>query len=117
MKFYPKIVAITTAFVGGSAGVFLVTGAGAPVLRILVWLIFLLCLLNVSIYFREFFKWLQKTIQSAGAHLAATGKPPPKPGDGKPGGDGGKPGGDGKPGGGPPPPKQGDSGGGPKPQQ
>lgn len=71
MGVYKKVVAIITTFCGGVAGVFLVTGAGAQGLRLMVTLIFILCLLNVSVYLREFGLWLKKTMQTAGGHLAA----------------------------------------------
>ena len=90
--------AIITVFSGGVAGVFLLSGAGAPGLRVLVLLFFLICLLNASIYIRDFTAWLKKTIQVASGHLAAAGKPDAKPqggdkpkdGDAKPAGESGE---------------------------
>ncbi len=97
MRLYRKIVTLVTIFFAGVSGVFLVAGAGAPGLRLLVGLIFFISLLNLSLYTREFGRWLKRVIQTAGGHLAAGDQPPPPPpggaksGGGKPGKPGGKP--------------------------
>lgn len=82
MRFYKKIVTTTTIFFAGVSGVFLLSGAGAPGLRVLVGLIFFISALNLSIYLREFAQWSQKVVQTAGGQLAAAGKTDKKPGGG-----------------------------------
>lgn len=89
MRFYKKFVSTVTIFFAGVSGVFLLSGAGAPALRLLVGLIFFISLLNLSIYLREFGQWSQKVIQSAGGQLAASSKSDKKSGaEGKAGGSG-----------------------------
>lgn len=95
MKLYRKIVTIITAFCGGVTGVFLLSGAGAPGLRVLVLLFFLICLLNASTNIGDFTAWLKKTIQVASGHLATASKPDAKPQDSdKPKDDNAKPAGE-----------------------
>lgn len=91
MRFYKKIVVTITIFFAGVSGVFLLSGAGIPGLRILVGLIFFISTLNLTIYLREFGQWSRKVLQSAGSQLSAAGKSGKKPdSEGKPSGPPGK---------------------------
>lgn len=72
MRLYRKIVALVTAFAAGISGVFLLSGAGVPALRILFLLFFAVCCLNLTLHFKEFSFWLRKTAQNAGAYVAAS---------------------------------------------
>lgn len=86
MRFYKKIVVTITIFFAGVSGVFLLSGAGIPGLRILVGLIFFISTLNLTIYLREFGQWSRKVLQTAGGQLSAAGKRGKKPdSEGKPG--------------------------------
>lgn len=81
--------AVTTFFTCVS-GVFLLAGAGAPGVRIMVAVIFFISLLNLSVYARE----LYETIRSS--HPGGVRPEPPQPAvPNKPGG-GGPPGGGGQ---------------------
>lgn len=82
MRFYTKAVTTITTFFAGVSGVFLLSGAGAPGLRILVGLIFFISVLNLSIYLRKFAQWSQKVVQTAGGQLAAAGQTDKKSGIG-----------------------------------
>lgn len=91
MRFYKKIVVTITIFFAGVSGVFLLSGAGIPGLRILVGLVFFISTLNLTIYLREFGQWSRKVIQTAGGQLSTTGKSGKKPdSEDKPGGPAGK---------------------------
>lgn len=68
--FYNKIVIIITLFFTGVSGLFLVSGAGVPILRLMVFFVFFIGALNLSLYWREFGRWLNRTAHTAGAHLA-----------------------------------------------
>lgn len=74
MNFHKKIVALVTLFFAGTSGVFLLTGAGAPGLRLLICLIFFVSALNLSVYWREFGRWLGGAARAARGHLADAGK-------------------------------------------
>jgi|GEM_PF-3831262 len=89
MRFYKKVVTTITIFFAGVSGVFLLSGAGAPGLRVLVGLIFFISFLNLSTYLREFAQWSQRVVRTAGGQLASAGKTDKKPGtEGKAGGPG-----------------------------
>jgi hypothetical protein len=94
------MVIVVTAFIGGVAGVFLLSGAGVPGLRVLVSFLFFVCLLNLSLYLKEFGQWCHKSIQAAGSALAGQKPAEAKPAGG--GGSGGQGGGGGGQGGGTP---------------
>lgn len=70
MGFHKKIVAVVTLFFAGISGIILISGAGVPALRVMVFLIFCISALNLSVYWREFGRWLNKTAHTAGGHLA-----------------------------------------------
>lgn len=96
-KVYQKIVIVITAFAGGAAGVFWLTGAGPPGFRLLIALFAFVCFLNLSLYIREFGQWCHRVVQAAGRALAGNGKP--AEGGGGQGSSGGKSGGGGQGGG------------------
>lgn len=75
MNLYKKTVVIVTIFFAGVSGVFLLSGAGHPGLRLMVALIFFISCLNLSVYPREFGRWSKKVAQSAGGQLAVAAKP------------------------------------------
>ena len=75
MNYHKKITALVTLFFAGISGVFLLTGAGAPGLRLMICLIFFISVLNLSVYWREFGRWLGQTAQTAKGHLAEARKP------------------------------------------
>lgn len=79
-KFIKKLVALSTAFCGGAALVFVISGAGEPLIRLLVFIIFFVSAINLGIYAKEM--WEEKK------------KKPSPGGQGKPGGGGGQGGGD-----------------------
>ncbi|UQZ91064.1 hypothetical protein C4J81_18305 [Deltaproteobacteria bacterium Smac51] len=94
-KIIKKIVASVTAFCGGAAAVFLISGTGEPLLRIMVFTIFFVSAINLGIYAKE--AWAERKKKPAGGG-------PGKPGGGQgggPGGGGGGQGGGGQGGGGP----------------
>ncbi|MDR1045657.1 MAG: hypothetical protein LBP33_11155 [Candidatus Adiutrix sp.] len=53
---YRKLVWLITAFFAGVSGVFLLSGAGSPGLRLLVAAVFFISLLNLSLYARELYR-------------------------------------------------------------
>ena len=69
MGFHKKIVAVITLFVAGVSCVFLISGAGVPALRVMVFVLFSICVLNLSVYWREFGRWIRKTAHTAGENL------------------------------------------------
>ena len=93
---YRKVVQIITAFFSGISGVFLLSGAGGPGLRLLVGLICFISLLNLSLYAREVYQSCQRAFKLMGGQSAE----PEAKGDGKKEGGGqakgGKPDGGGK---------------------
>jgi len=82
-KAYWKVVMLITAFFCGSSAVFLLSGAGYPGLRVLVFVIFLVCLLNLSLYAREIVQGLKTAARLVGGQSAEPGGqgPPAKGGD------------------------------------
>lgn len=61
---------IITLFFTGVSGLFLISGVGVPILRLMLFFVFFIGALNLSLYWREFGRWLNKTAHTAGAHLA-----------------------------------------------
>ncbi len=110
MKFYRRIVTNINIFFAGITGVLLVSGAGSLELKIIGGLIFLICVLNLLIYLKEFGKWCKGSVQAAASEIATRSgpakAPAPPQGGGKPGGGGGG----GGAGGAPPPQQQGGGG-------
>jgi hypothetical protein len=89
---YKKIVLAITSFFGGASGAFLLSGAGSPGLNLMFSLIFLVSLLNLSLYIGEYYKSFKK-------QAASFLPPPPKPEGGSGGGHGSGGGGHGQGGG------------------
>jgi uncharacterized membrane protein YfcA len=83
---YKKIVLALTSFFCGISGAFVLSGAGSPGLNVMFGLIFVLCLLNLSLHANEYYK-------SFKTRLASFHPPPPPPA--KPEGGGGSGGGGG----------------------
>ncbi len=78
---------LITAFFCGSSAVFLLSGAGYPGLRILIFLIFFVSGLNLSLYAKEIYHGLRKAVTLFGGQSE---EPAPK-GDKGPGkGEGGE---------------------------
>ena len=69
---YKKIVLAITSFFCGASGAFLLSGAGSPGLNIMMGLIFLVSLLNLSLYTKEYYLSFKK-------HMATFHPPPQKP--------------------------------------
>jgi hypothetical protein len=80
-SFYKKIVLAITSFLGGVSGAFLLSGAGSPGLNLMFSLIFLVSLLNLSLYIGEYYQSFKK-------QMASFLPPPPKPEGGSGGGHG-----------------------------
>jgi hypothetical protein len=78
---YKKIVLAITSFFCGASGAFLLSGAGSPGLNLMLSLIFLVSLLNLSLYVGEYYKSFKKQV-------ASFLPPPPKPEGGSGGGHG-----------------------------
>ena len=74
---YKKTVLAVTSFFCGVSGAFLLSGAGSPGLNIMFALIFLVSLLNLSLYTNEYCK-------SFITQAASFFPPPAKPGPAKP---------------------------------
>ena len=83
---YKKIVLGITSFFCGASGAFLLSGAGSPGLNIMFGAIFLVSLLNLSLYANEYYKSFKKQV-------ASLCPPPAKPEGGGQGGGGGGQGG------------------------
>jgi len=78
---YKRIVLTITSFFCGASGAFLLSGAGSPGLNLMFGLIFLVCLLNLSLHAGDYYNRFKK---KAASFLP----PPPKPEGGSGGGKG-----------------------------
>ena len=92
-KLYKKIVLAITSFFCGASGAFLLSGAGSSALNLMFGLIFLVSLLNLSLYANEYYQSFKKQV-------ASLCPPPVKPPEGGGHGGGGGQGGGGGHGGG-----------------
>ena len=78
---YKRIVLAFTSFFCGASGAFLLSGAGAPGLNVLIGLIFFVSLINLSLHVKDYYQNFKKRL--------AEFNPPAKPEDGQGGGQGG----------------------------